>query len=140
VQLIIIDECSMLHEHHFACLDRSLRHLCQSQVAFAGKIIVLAGDFAQTQPSLQRLIDAVYPNMTVGRPAAYYAERAILGMYLTEPLFGHGTLYVGLSRTCDPSNVHLCITRRRTAHCINRPNNLRLRPLRRYRHGAVTAQ
>ena len=157
--LIIIDECSMLHEHHFACLDRSLRHLCQSQVAFAGKIIVLAGDFAQTLPvvvrgnqaqimsacfnasppwplvthralhknmrlfagsmtlgeraqrklcatqlnmigngtattdeqnevempsgvthqsSLQRLIDAVYPNMTVGRPAAYHAERAIL--------------------------------------------------------------
>lgn len=44
-----------------------------------------------------------------------------LGMYLTEPLFGHGTLYVGLSRTCDPSNVHLCILKHSKPHqrCAN---------------------
>ena len=44
-----------------------------------------------------------------------------LGMHLTEPLFGHGTLYVGLSRTCDPSNVHLCMLKHSKPHerCAN---------------------
>lgn len=49
-RIIIIDEASMLHRFHLACLDRTLRHLCRSTVPFAGKLIVLSGDFKQTLP------------------------------------------------------------------------------------------
>ena len=49
-KLIIWDEAPMTNRLLFEMLDRKLRDLMQSNVPFAGKTIVLCGDFRQTLP------------------------------------------------------------------------------------------
>ena len=52
-KLIIWDEAPMMHKHCYKTLDRSLRDILRSQndgntdIPFAGKVVVLDGDFKQ---------------------------------------------------------------------------------------------
>ena len=54
LSLIVIDEASMIPLHAFSAIDILLRDLCQNDVPFGGKLIVLAGDFRQTLPVTPR--------------------------------------------------------------------------------------
>ena len=55
-ELILWDECPMMHRHAFEALDRSLRDIMGQidpknfDIPFGNKIIVFGGDFRQTLP------------------------------------------------------------------------------------------
>ena len=48
--LIILDEASMIPKTAFHCIDRCLQDITNTNVPFAGKTILLGGDFRQTLP------------------------------------------------------------------------------------------
>ena len=48
--LIIWDESTASHRHHLELLDKLLKDLLKSDLPFAGKTVVLGGDFRQTLP------------------------------------------------------------------------------------------
>ena len=50
VQVLVIDEISMLHARQFAMLDELLRHFRKSSQAFGGVQLLLCGDFFQLPP------------------------------------------------------------------------------------------
>ncbi len=52
--LIIWDECTMSHKCAFGALDRSLQDIRQSKCLFGNVVMVIAGDFRQTLPVVQR--------------------------------------------------------------------------------------
>ena len=63
--ILVIDEVSMLSRLHLSCLERSLRILCKSDVAFAGKLTLFTGDYRQCLPIMPRgspakIIDACF--------------------------------------------------------------------------------
>ena len=49
-QLIIWDECSMVHQDVVDTVERSLRDICRDQRPFGGKTVLLTGDFKQLLP------------------------------------------------------------------------------------------
>jgi hypothetical protein len=49
-QLIVYDECSMVHQHVVDTVDRSLRDVCSDNRPFGGKIVLFTGDFKQLLP------------------------------------------------------------------------------------------
>jgi len=49
-QLIIYDECSMVHQHVADTVERSLRDVCRDNRPFGGKTVVFTGDFKQLLP------------------------------------------------------------------------------------------
>ena len=51
--LIILDEAPMANKHLLEAFERTLRYLCDSNDAFANKIVVLGGDFRQLLPVIQ---------------------------------------------------------------------------------------
>jgi hypothetical protein len=54
-KLIIWDEVSMGHRHLLEALDRTLRDIChEPNLPFAGKVVVLCGDFRQVLPVVPR--------------------------------------------------------------------------------------
>ncbi|XP_044597781.1 uncharacterized protein LOC123274285, partial [Cotesia glomerata] len=53
-QLIIWDECTMSHKKGLEALDRTLRDFRNDQRIMGGAVILLAGDFRQTLPVIQR--------------------------------------------------------------------------------------
>ena len=62
-ELILWDECPMMHRHAFEVLDRSLRDIMGQidsifkNVPFGNKIIVFGGDFRQILPVVKRRSD-----------------------------------------------------------------------------------
>ncbi|XP_066917466.1 ATP-dependent DNA helicase pif1-like [Clytia hemisphaerica] len=46
--IFIFDEASMIPQHALEAVDRMLRDTCNSNVPFAGKVVLLGGDFRQT--------------------------------------------------------------------------------------------
>ncbi|XP_066922796.1 ATP-dependent DNA helicase PIF2-like [Clytia hemisphaerica] len=52
--LFVIDEASMIPKFAFEAIDLMLRDICNSNVPFAGKVILLGGDFRQTLPIVRR--------------------------------------------------------------------------------------
>ena len=48
--LIIWDECSMVHKHAIEAVDKMLRDITDIDKPFGGKVIVFSGDFKQTLP------------------------------------------------------------------------------------------
>ena len=52
--IIIIDECSMIPKYALEAIDALLRDICNSNVPFAGKVVLLGGDFRQTLPIVRR--------------------------------------------------------------------------------------
>jgi ATP-dependent DNA helicase PIF1 len=52
--IIMWDEISMMHKHGLEAVDRTLRDLCNNQHIMGGKVLVLAGDFRQILPVVQR--------------------------------------------------------------------------------------
>lgn len=53
-QLIIWDECTMAHKKGLEALDRTMRDFRNDQRIMGGAVILLAGDFRQTLPVIQR--------------------------------------------------------------------------------------
>ena len=49
-QVIIIEECSMVHEHVLICIDRLLKYLTGSTLEFGGKVVIIGGDVKQLMP------------------------------------------------------------------------------------------
>ena len=49
-QLIIYDECSMVHAHVVDTVERTLRDVCQDARPFGGKTVLFTGDFKQLLP------------------------------------------------------------------------------------------
>ncbi len=45
--VLIVDEISMIHKKQMELMDKTLRLLCDSELPFAGKIVIFAGDFNQ---------------------------------------------------------------------------------------------
>ncbi len=52
--LIIWDECTISHKCAFEALDRTLQDIRQSKCLFGNVVMVIAGDFRQTLPVVQR--------------------------------------------------------------------------------------
>ncbi|XP_066917215.1 uncharacterized protein [Clytia hemisphaerica] len=52
--IFIFDEASMISKYALEAIDRMLRDISNSDVAFAGKVILLGGDFRQTLPVVKR--------------------------------------------------------------------------------------
>ena len=44
-KLLLIDEATMLHKNHMEALDRTLRDLLVDERPFAGKVLIMSGDF-----------------------------------------------------------------------------------------------
>lgn len=57
-RLIIWDECTMAHKRALEALDRTLRDLRGVEQPMGGALILLAGDFRQTLPVIQRATPA----------------------------------------------------------------------------------
>lgn len=57
-KIIIWDECTMAHKKSWEALDRTLRDLRSNQQPFGGALMLLAGDFRQTLPVIQRATPA----------------------------------------------------------------------------------
>jgi hypothetical protein len=53
VDLIIFDEATMASSLLFNCLDRTLKDLCENNLPFGNKVMVLSGDFRQTLPIIK---------------------------------------------------------------------------------------
>jgi len=49
-----MNEASMIPKHAIEAIDRVFRDICNSDVPFAGEVILLGGDFRQTQSSTCR--------------------------------------------------------------------------------------
>ena len=47
-KILLIDEATMLHRYQLEALDRTLRDVLNDERPFAGKVLVLTGDFRQT--------------------------------------------------------------------------------------------
>ena len=52
--IFIFDEASMIPKYALEAVDRMLRDICNSAVPFAGKVILLGGDFRQILPVVKR--------------------------------------------------------------------------------------
>ena len=50
----IFDEASMIPKHALQAIDRLLQDVCNNKNPFAGKVIILGGDFRQTLPIVKR--------------------------------------------------------------------------------------
>ena len=59
IDLIIVDEASMIPTHALHAMDRCLRDIMQSDRPFGGKTILLGGDFRQVLPVVPRAPPAV---------------------------------------------------------------------------------
>jgi hypothetical protein len=54
LDLILIDEASMIPNHALHAIDRMLRDILSTEVPFGGKLILLGGDFRQVLPVVPR--------------------------------------------------------------------------------------
>ena len=54
LDLILLDEASMVPTHALHAIERTLRDVCDSESPFGGKIFVLGGDFRQVLPVVPR--------------------------------------------------------------------------------------
>ena len=52
--LIVWDEATMHHRKGYEALDRTLRDICGKDLPFGGIVVLLAGDFCQTLPVVQK--------------------------------------------------------------------------------------
>ncbi|XP_057291716.1 ATP-dependent DNA helicase pif1-like isoform X1 [Hydractinia symbiolongicarpus] len=52
--IIIFDEASMIPKYALEAIDRMFRDICNSEIPFAGKVILLGGDFRQVLPVIRR--------------------------------------------------------------------------------------
>ena len=66
-KLIVWDEAPMNNRFHLEALDRCLRMICQSNLVFGGKPILLAGDFRQVLPVVKRGSRAQTVNAVINR-------------------------------------------------------------------------
>ncbi|KAL0902327.1 hypothetical protein ABMA27_000223 [Loxostege sticticalis] len=53
-KLIVWDECTMSHKRAIEALDRSLQDIRGNQMLMSGVVVLLAGDFRQTLPVIER--------------------------------------------------------------------------------------
>ena len=63
--IFIIDEAPMASRYAFEIIDKLLRQLCNSDIAFAGKIILLGGDFRQVLPIQEYATQAQLINLSI---------------------------------------------------------------------------
>ena len=54
VDMFILDEASMIPTHAFHAINNMLQDICNSNLLFGGKVVVLGGDFRQVLPVLRR--------------------------------------------------------------------------------------
>ena len=66
-KLIIVDEATMLHKVHLENLDLTLRDLLMVNEPFAGKVIILSGDWRQTLPVVKSASRAQIVNICLNR-------------------------------------------------------------------------
>ena len=61
--VFIFDEASMIPKHALQAIDRLLQDVCNNKTPFAGKVVILGGDFRQTLPisSEERLLKLSNP-------------------------------------------------------------------------------
>ena len=50
INIVIVDEISMMNRYAFDAIDKMLRDVCKNELLFGGKIMVFGGDFRQTLP------------------------------------------------------------------------------------------
>ncbi|XP_057290338.1 uncharacterized protein LOC130613035 [Hydractinia symbiolongicarpus] len=48
--LFLLDEASMIPKHAFHAIDRLLQDICNNELPFGGKVVLLGGDFSQLLP------------------------------------------------------------------------------------------
>jgi hypothetical protein len=58
-ELIIFDECPMIHRNVIESIDRLLREIMQNEILFGGKKIIFSGDFRQIYPVTSNENDSV---------------------------------------------------------------------------------
>ncbi|WVZ96732.1 hypothetical protein U9M48_042333 [Paspalum notatum var. saurae] len=102
--LIIWDEASMTKRQAVEALDNNLRDIMdRPRLLFGGKTMVFGGDFRQFKRKKfpVRLSFAMTVNKAQGQTIPN------VGVYLPEPVFSHGQLYVALSRATARSNIKI---------------------------------
>ena len=67
LDIIFIDEATMMQKHVLRMIDVVLRDIMHSDVPFGGKLLVLSGDFRQTLPVIQKAHPAVVLEHCINR-------------------------------------------------------------------------
>ncbi|XP_057310674.1 uncharacterized protein LOC130648635 [Hydractinia symbiolongicarpus] len=52
--LFLLDEASMIPKHAFHAIDRLLQDICNNELPFGGKVVLLGGDFSQLLPVVRK--------------------------------------------------------------------------------------
>ena len=97
--LIILDEASMISKTAFHCIDRCLQDICNNEVPFGGKTVLLGGDFRQTLPIPNRHIPEHVTNMCITSshlwPIIHKLQLNINMRAQQDPQFAHFLLQLG---------------------------------------------
>ena len=75
VDLILLDEASMIPTHALHAIDRTLRDVCNDESLFGGKIFVLGGDFRQVLPVVPRASRAAILDTCLKRSSLWSSFR-----------------------------------------------------------------
>ena len=54
----------MAHRHCHEALERTLRDICDSDLPWGGKIVVMGGDFRQVRPYCRAIIVSAHPPLS----------------------------------------------------------------------------
>ncbi len=82
IEVIIIDEVSMVRSDVFCAIDRVLREANQTNVPFAGKQLIIVGDFCQLSPVVTDWKIREYLNEVFGGVFAFTTDSWKSGMFV----------------------------------------------------------
>lgn len=104
----IWDECSMIEKTALSIIDRLLRDLCNKNVPFGGKILILSGDFRQIPPVVPHAtMEQIIHHSVITHSLWPLFKRYVLQEYMRvghgQNLFAQYLLDVGNGKTNYPN-------------------------------------
>ena len=103
IDLIIVDEASMIPTHALHAMDRCLRDIMQDDEPFGGKTILLGGDFRQVLPVVPRVPPAV---TTVQPETIEILPECVCDDDLIDEVFSTSHSYLQDRVILSPKNEH----------------------------------
>ena len=83
LDIIIIDEITMLHRYLIEAIDRTLQDIMGNCKLFGGKVVIFSGDFQQTLPVIPR---ATRPQIVTASLKSSPLYPHVMQLYMTENL------------------------------------------------------
>ncbi len=84
-KIIVIDEAPMASKQILECLDRSVRYICDIKKPFAGKTVILTGDFRQILPVIKGASRSQIISSTLNKSYIWnYAQKNLYHLSLNE--------------------------------------------------------